>query len=144
MDESFVPEIPGLPSYQELHQAVAEIEAPIEQYDPLDLIANFAFENLAYSTGPNRTDDGGQAFVEYLVMLCLKTIPLKGMNRSIPPRSKSFRISMAERVGFEPTLPFRVNTLSKRAPSATRPSLRDQSAANRSAAGVDVENHCRS
>ena len=32
--------------------------------------------------------------------------------------------SMAERVGFEPTLPFRVNTLSKRAPSATRPSLR--------------------
>src|ERR1019366_3584411 len=32
--------------------------------------------------------------------------------------------NMAERVGFEPTLPFRVNTLSKRAPSATRPSLR--------------------
>jgi hypothetical protein len=30
---------------------------------------------------------------------------------------------MAERVGFEPTLPVRVNTLSKRAPSATRPSL---------------------
>lgn len=26
-------------------------------------------------------------------------------------------------MGFEPTLPFRVNTLSKRAPSATRPSL---------------------
>src|SRR6202158_2515926 len=35
--------------------------------------------------------------------------------------------SMAERVGFEPTLPFRVNTLSKRAPSATRPSLRRES-----------------
>ena len=31
--------------------------------------------------------------------------------------------AMAERVGFEPTLPVRVNTLSKRAPSATRPSL---------------------
>src|SRR3954466_6755877 len=31
--------------------------------------------------------------------------------------------SMAERVGFEPTLPVKVNTLSKRAPSATRPSL---------------------
>src|SRR6202140_780986 len=30
---------------------------------------------------------------------------------------------LAERVGFEPTFPFRVNTLSKRAPSATRPSL---------------------
>src|ERR1700722_6787073 len=30
---------------------------------------------------------------------------------------------MAERVGFEPTLPVRGNTLSKRAPSATRPSL---------------------
>src|SRR5439155_5671057 len=32
-------------------------------------------------------------------------------------------INMAERVGFEPTLPFRVNTLSKLAPSPTRPSL---------------------
>src|ERR1044072_3477900 len=31
---------------------------------------------------------------------------------------------MAERVGFEPTLRFPVNTLSKRAPSATRPPLR--------------------
>src|SRR5689334_2208340 len=30
----------------------------------------------------------------------------------------------AERVGFEPTLEFPLNTLSKRAPSATRPSLR--------------------
>src|SRR3954466_6943996 len=33
---------------------------------------------------------------------------------------------LAERVGFEPTLPVKVNTLSKRAPSATRPSLREQ------------------
>src|SRR5205823_5350004 len=32
---------------------------------------------------------------------------------------------LAERVGFEPTLPVKVNTLSKRAPSATRPSLRE-------------------
>src|SRR5579872_6233839 len=32
--------------------------------------------------------------------------------------------NMAERVGFEPTLEFPLNTLSKRAPSATRPSLR--------------------
>ena len=40
-------------------------------------------------------------------------------------RSNFFTFNnMAERVGFEPTLPFRVNTLSKRAPSATRPSLR--------------------
>ena len=30
---------------------------------------------------------------------------------------------MAERVGFEPTIRFPVYTLSKRAPSATRPSL---------------------
>ena len=30
---------------------------------------------------------------------------------------------MAERVGFEPTLEFPLNTLSKRAPSTTRPSL---------------------
>jgi hypothetical protein len=32
--------------------------------------------------------------------------------------------NLAERRGFEPRLPFRVNTLSKRAPSATRTSLR--------------------
>src|SRR2546430_7653590 len=32
-------------------------------------------------------------------------------------------IILAERVGFEPTLEFPLNTLSKRAPSATRPSL---------------------
>jgi hypothetical protein len=37
---------------------------------------------------------------------------------------KSIRILLAERVGFEPTLEFPLNTLSKRAPSATRPSLR--------------------
>lgn len=30
---------------------------------------------------------------------------------------------MAERVGFEPTLPVKVNTLSKRAVSATHPPL---------------------
>src|SRR5664279_4578238 len=35
---------------------------------------------------------------------------------------------MAERQGFEPWVPFRVHTLSKRAPSATRPSLRSASA----------------
>ena len=33
-------------------------------------------------------------------------------------------IFMAERLGFEPRLEFPLNTLSKRAPSATRPSLR--------------------
>ena len=32
---------------------------------------------------------------------------------------------MAERVGFEPTLESPLNTLSKRAPSATRPSLQN-------------------
>jgi hypothetical protein len=35
---------------------------------------------------------------------------------------------LAERQGFEPWIPFRVYTLSKRAPSATRPSLRWRSA----------------
>src|SRR6266481_6160292 len=39
--------------------------------------------------------------------------------------SKSLKTKrLAERVGFEPTLEFPLNTLSKRAPSATRPSLR--------------------
>jgi hypothetical protein len=35
-----------------------------------------------------------------------------------------FKKILAERVGFEPTLELPLNTLSKRAPSATRPSLR--------------------
>ena len=34
------------------------------------------------------------------------------------------RVELAERVGFEPTSRFLVNTLSKRAPSATRTPLR--------------------
>src|SRR6266498_1607076 len=35
-------------------------------------------------------------------------------------------VIVAERVGFEPTLEFPLNTLSKRAPSTTRPSLLDR------------------
>src|SRR5262249_9933068 len=38
---------------------------------------------------------------------------------------------LAEGVGFEPTLRFPVNTLSKRAPSATRPPLRSSIAGDR-------------
>src|SRR5947209_801267 len=56
-------------------------------------------------------------------------IPKAKENPESGPTSlrKPFIINnLAERVGFEPTLPFRVNTLSKRAPSATRPSLRRQ------------------
>src|SRR5438552_15966371 len=37
------------------------------------------------------------------------------------------RRRMAERVGFEPTVEFPLHTLSKRAPSTTRPSLRVES-----------------
>jgi hypothetical protein len=40
-------------------------------------------------------------------------------------------------VGFEPTLPVKVNTLSKRAPSATRPSLRYEDEGARLGALVD-------
>ena len=50
------------------------------------------------------------------------------VSRILRQRAAGFLCSsdcVAERVGFEPTLPFRVNTLSKRAPSATRPSLRE-------------------
>src|SRR6266851_2524463 len=38
--------------------------------------------------------------------------------------SSSTHLGVAEGVGFEPTIRFPVYTLSKRAPSATRPSLR--------------------
>ena len=37
--------------------------------------------------------------------------------------------SVAEREGFEPSVPLQVHTLSKRAPSTTRPSLRVQAQA---------------
>src|SRR4051794_40438824 len=42
---------------------------------------------------------------------------------------------MAEGVGFEPTIRLPVYTLSKRAPSATRPSLRDARGRERPALG---------
>ena len=71
---------------------------------------------------------------------CLKRIaPLQNCMSLIPkgergPESGSTNScngfiykNMAERVGFEPTLEFPLNTLSKRAPSATRPSLRRES-----------------
>src|SRR5207237_7430613 len=50
--------------------------------------------------------------------------PDSGNRKRLTPLLSVGIEGMAERVGFEPTLPFRVNTLSKRAPSATRPSLR--------------------
>src|ERR1700674_2343272 len=50
--------------------------------------------------------------------------PSVGANLGISALSSGLCRKMAEREGFEPPLPFRVNTLSKRAPSATRPSLR--------------------
>ncbi len=45
------------------------------------------------------------------------------MDVSASRKSTSINKKLAERVGFEPTLEFPLNTLSKRAPSATRPSL---------------------
>src|SRR5437764_401519 len=41
------------------------------------------------------------------------------------PLGRKVPLLMAERQGFEPWIPVKVYTLSKRAPSATRPSLRD-------------------
>src|SRR5213592_4885251 len=46
-------------------------------------------------------------------------------------------VDMAEGVGFEPTIRFPVYTLSKRAPSATRPSLRDRSGQYSRVSGAD-------
>ena len=44
--------------------------------------------------------------------------------REVVYEMKNKENSLAERVGFEPTLEFSPNTLSKRAPSATRTPLR--------------------
>ena len=44
-----------------------------------------------------------------------------------PPRTEPKARELAERVGFEPTVEFPLHTLSKRAPSTTRPSLRLES-----------------
>src|SRR6266446_2701453 len=65
-----------------------------------------------------------------MIVRCCSLVP--GRGTLLPPTALSAHSqvfarkeeNMAERVGFEPTLPFRVNTLSKRAPSATRPYLR--------------------
>ncbi len=45
--------------------------------------------------------------------------------RKRPLKSRSFSLYMAEREGFEPSLGVNLNTLSRRAPSATQPSLRN-------------------
>jgi hypothetical protein len=74
-----------LPSYKDLGQIVSEIESLIATFDPLDLIAALAFENLSYSTGSNPSNNGGQAYVEYVALLCLKADRVRGTNRSIPP-----------------------------------------------------------
>ena len=59
--------------------------------------------------------------------------PLRRLQlRSAYPRQQAFAcktprdvaIALAERVGFEPTVPVTAHTLSKRAPSAARPPLR--------------------
>ena len=42
----------------------------------------------------------------------------------VEPRRRSSRMLAAERVGFEPTVPFRVHLISNQAPSAARSSLR--------------------
>ena len=42
-----------------------------------------------------------------------------------PRKHQGIFLLLAEGVGFEPTIRFPVYTLSKRAPSATRPSLRE-------------------
>ncbi len=44
--------------------------------------------------------------------------------RQIEGKGVLCRLSVAEREGFEPSVPFRAHTLSRRAPSAARPSLR--------------------
>src|SRR5258708_34296683 len=85
LDDSSLTDIPGLPSYKELHQIVTEIKSLIEVYDPLDLVASLAFENLSFSTSTNPPDNGAQVYVEYLALLCLKSGQEKGANRIIPP-----------------------------------------------------------
>src|ERR1700710_3002821 len=60
-------------------------------------------------------------------------------------RMKTLRV-LAEGVGFEPTIRFPVYTLSKRAPSATRPSLRGrggQYSQGRPADNAGVRVNCR-
>jgi hypothetical protein len=42
----------------------------------------------------------------------------------VSKRYRNYPEMLAERQGFEPWIPVKVYTLSKRAPSATRPSLR--------------------
>src|SRR6185312_15342268 len=51
------------------------------------------------------------------------TAPVMGFTVWMALKSLKAKV-LAERVGFEPTIPVKVYTLSKRAPSATRPSLR--------------------
>jgi hypothetical protein len=72
--------------------------------------------------------------VNELTPLIPTEVSLKSVTRRIDEKEDDLKLlkeheiveggpKLAERVGFEPTLEFPLNTLSKRAPSATRPSL---------------------
>jgi DUF2938 family protein len=56
----------------------------------------------------------------------VRMVPLNVHLLDTRPKMTLILKVMAERVGFEPTIRFPVYTLSKRAPSATRPSLRGE------------------
>ena len=56
--------------------------------------------------------------------IACRFIPALGQTKSSHSVCAGNESKLAERVGFEPTIPVKVYTLSKRAPSATRPSLR--------------------
>ena len=75
---------------------------------------------------------------------CCRPIPLRSPSSSYSPSAKQAwrrserrsrpcgaAFNLAEREGFEPPLPFRVNTLSRRAPSTTRTPLLSPSTAER-------------
>ena len=67
------------------------------------------------SQGPNWTDNADKSEKAENIQGTYYLLDDNVMNE--------MREGMAERVGFEPTLELPLNTLSKRAPSATRPSL---------------------
>jgi hypothetical protein len=84
--------------------------------------SNISIRPLAGSFYPNNASAGiGQPSVPRelpsIKILCCDGVREIGLS----PKAIDYRL--AERVGFEPTLEFPLNTLSKRAPSTTRPPL---------------------
>ena len=103
----------------------------IKQVDEGIWLATFMHYDLGYFDGAEDLQPIDNPFGT-------RVLPMSQGVRSVTHVPGPDRTALAEGVGFEPTIRFPVYTLSKRAPSATRPSLRERCGGRNIATRRDV------